>query len=69
MKILPFTDIHGRKISIVAEKITGFIDCSEYPGMSGNTFVSTGADGPDASENGWYVAEEFDAVAKLVAAI
>lgn len=68
MKLLRFTDINGQRISIVAEKITGFVDCTKRASGCGNTFIATGADDPDGGENGWYVAEKFDTVAAILQA-
>ena len=69
MNLLRFTDIHGRAIAIVAEKITGFVDCASTPASCGNTFISTGADDTDGGENGWYVAEKFSTVTVILRAV
>jgi hypothetical protein len=66
MKLLRFTDIHGQSVAIVADKITGFVNCTKRAGGCGNTFIATGADDTDGGENGWYVAEEFDTVTAIV---
>ena len=66
MKILGFTSIHGDKISIVSDKITGFCDCEKRAGGCGNTFIATGADDPEGGENGWYVVEKYDTVTAII---
>jgi len=66
MKLLRFTDIHGQNISIIAEKITGFVDCKQRAGGCGSTFIATGADDAEGGENGWYVAEKFDTVTAII---
>jgi len=66
MKLLRFTDIKGAKVCIIAEKITGFVDCPERARGCGNTFIATGADDSEGGENGWYVAEKFEAVAAII---
>ena len=66
MQLIQFTGVNGDKVSIVAEKITGFIDCQINFSEYGNTFIATGAEGSNGGENGWYVAEKFDTVTKII---
>jgi len=68
MKLLHFTDSRGQSVAVVAEKITGFVNCEISAGGCGNTFIATGADGVDGEEHGWYVAEKFDTVTKIIKA-
>jgi hypothetical protein len=66
MKLLRFTDINGQELCIVAEKITGFVDCQKRARGCGNTFIATGADDSEGGENGWYVSEKFEVVAAII---
>jgi hypothetical protein len=66
MKLLGFTDIKGSDVFIVANKITGFVDCEVTCGRRGNTFIATGAQGSGGGQNGWYVTERFERVEKII---
>ena len=48
----------NRPVSIPTNKITGFVGSNSV----GKTFIATGADGVDGSENGWYVNESYEEV-------
>jgi len=59
MKTLEFTGINGAKISIPVQVITGFCEVVHNSNAYGNCFISTGADGADGNENGWYVQDDY----------
>lgn len=59
MKLFDCTSIHGIKIAIPLEKITGIIEVHTEVLKLGNTFIQTGPDLIDGEENGWYVKETF----------
>lgn len=62
MELKYFTATNGKRIAIPAEKITGFTESDAH----GNTFISTGSDGADGGENGWYVVEKFEVVMSIL---
>ena len=66
MKLLRFKDVSDRSVAIIADKITGFVCCEQSAGNFGNTFIATGADGPDGEGNGFYVVEKFDTVSAVI---
>jgi len=67
MKLFDLTSITGQRIAIPLDKITGIIESNNK--NCGNTFVATGADGPEGGENGWYVAEKYIEVRMMLETI
>ena len=55
MKLIDVTTaIGGQRVAVPVDKIIGIQELKK-----GNTYISTGPDGVDGEENGWYVADKY----------
>ncbi len=66
-KILELTSTAGQKIAVVVGKVTGITEVNKDASSSyGKCFLATGADNDDGGENGWYVAEDYETVRRML---